>query len=488
MSRSWPWFDHGSESRGTQKVNCRGTLAVLLVLSGLPVAAGLAANAEPPPKLNFVFILIDDMGWKDLGCYGSTFHETPNIDRLAGQGMRFTDAYAACPVCSPTRASILTGKYPARLRLTDYLTGRSDRPSQKLLRPKVGQYLSLDEKTIARELKERGYVSASIGKWHLGGEPYSPVKHGFDVNVGGTITGSPPGGHFRFRTPTLAPRDDKEYLTDRLTEEAEKFMEQNKERPFFVYLSHYAVHIPLEAKNHLLAKYQAKKKPSDGQTNALYAAMVESVDDSIGRIMKKLDQLRIADRTVVFFTSDNGGLSVEEGPNTPATSNSPLRAGKGFLYEGGIREPLIVRWPGVVRPRSVCGIPVCSIDFFPTMLEMAGGPADSTSVDGVSLVPLLKQTGERKREALYWHYPHYSNQGGRPSGAIRAGDFKLIEFFEDGRRELYNLREDIGEKSDLAATMPGKAEALHAMLNAWRRSVGAQMPTPNPRYKAPEGE
>jgi arylsulfatase A len=465
------------------------TVATLGILAAVLLPAQTdTARADHPPKLNFVFILIDDMGWKDLGCYGSTFYETPNIDRLAGQGMRFTDAYAACPVCSPTRASILTGTYPARLHLTDYLTGRSDRPSQKLLRPKVRQYLSLEETTIAKELKERGYVSASIGKWHLGGEAYSPVKHGFDINVGGTITGSPPGGHFRFRTPTLTARDDQEYLTDRLTEEAEKFMEQNKDRPFFVYLSHYAVHIPLEAKKDLLAKYQAKAKPSDGQTNALYAAMVESVDDSVGRIMKKLDQLGIADRTVVFFTSDNGGLSVEEGPNTPATSNAPLRAGKGFLYEGGIREPLIVKWPGVTRPGSVCRIPVCSIDIFPTMLQMAGDAADLRSTDGVSLVPLLKQAGEWKRNALYWHYPHYSNQGGRPSGAIREGHFKLIEFFEDGKRELYNLREDIGEKRDLAAAMPEKATALHAMLKAWRQSASAQMPTPNPEYRSTRGE
>jgi arylsulfatase A-like enzyme len=460
-------------------------VAILGILAAVVLPATTdTARADHPPKLNFVFILIDDMGWKDLGCYGSTFYETPNIDRLARQGMRFTDAYAAGPVCSPTRASILTGKYPARLHLTDFLTGRSDRPSQKLLRPKFRQYLPLDERTIARELKERGYVTASIGKWHLGGEAYSPVKHGFDVNVGGTITGSPPGGHFRFRTPTLTARDDHEYLTDRLTEEAEKFMDENKERPFFMYLAHYAVHIPLEAKKHLVAKYQAKAKPTDDQTNALYAAMAESVDDSVGRIMKKLEQLRIADRTVVFFTSDNGGLSVKEGPNTPATSNAPLRAGKGFLYEGGIREPLIVKWPGVTPPGSVCSIPVCSIDFFPTIFQMAGGAADSTLVDGVSLVPLLKQMGEWKREALYWHYPHYSNQGGRPSGAVRKGDFKLIEFFENGKRELYNLRENIGETHDMAATMPAKAETLYAMLKTWRQSVGAQMPTANPGYSS----
>jgi arylsulfatase A-like enzyme len=474
--------------RGNGLMHARVWLRCLSVLGVLLIVTCPAAGEERAPKLNFVFILIDDMGWKDLGCYGSTFHETPNIDRLAGQGMRFTDAYAAGPVCSPTRASILTGKYPARLHLTDFLTGRSDRPSQKLLRPKFRQYLSLDERTIAKELKARGYVSASIGKWHLGGEAYSPVKHGFDVNVGGTITGSPPGGHFRFRTPTLSARDDQEYLTDRLTEEAEKFMDENKERPFFIYLAHYAVHIPLEAKEQLVAKYQAKAKPSDGQTNALYAAMVESVDDSVDRILKKLEQLRIADRTVVFFTSDNGGLSVKEGPNTPATSNAPLRAGKGFLYEGGIREPLIVKWPGVTPPGSVCGIPVCSIDFFPTILQMTGGTADSTLVDGISLVPFLKQTGEWKREALYWHYPHYSNQGGRPSGAVRERDFKLIEFFENGKLELYNLRDDIGEKRDLAAMLPAKTETLHAMLKTWRRSVSAQMPTPNPAYRSTRGE
>jgi arylsulfatase A-like enzyme len=456
---------------------------VVVVSPGRPGLAGVRADVPGPAKPNFVFILIDDLGWKDLGCYGSTFHETPHIDRLAAQGMRFTNAYAAAPVCSPTRASILTGRYPARLHLTDFLTGRADRPSQKLLRPHALQYLPLDEVTVARALKPLGYASASIGKWHLGTEPYYPERHGFDVNIGGTVTGSPPGGYFRFRTPSLAARTEHEYLTDRLTEEAERFIERNRERPFFLYLAHYAVHIPLQAKESLVAKYQAKARSANGPHNAIYAAMVESVDAGVGRIMKRLADLGLAGRTVVFFFSDNGGLSVREGPDTPATSNAPLRAGKGYLYEGGIREPLVVRWPGVTRPGSVCDVPVCSIDFYPTIREAAGGQPDARRrIDGISLMPLLREEGGWSREALYWHYPHYSNQGGRPCGAIRRGRFKLIEFYEDGRLELYDLKADPGEGHDLASKMPDKAGQLHAMLAAWRKAVDAQMPTPNPHY------
>jgi arylsulfatase A len=464
-------------------------LRVLLLQAALVTAlftrpAG-ATDADPRP-LNFVFILIDDLGWKDLGCQGSTFYETPHIDRLASQSMRFTDAYAACPVCSPTRASILTGKYPARLHLTDWLPGRADRPSQKLLRPPFRPYLALQEVTVAKALHPRGYVSASIGKWHLGGKPYYPEAHGFDRNVGGTERGSPPSYFFPYRNqnagiPTLVGGREGEYLTDRLTAEAEQFLSQNRDKPFFLYLAHYAVHIPLQAKKDLLAKYQAKAKPGEAQHNPIYAAMVESIDQSVGRLLRKLDDLRIADRTVVFFTSDNGGLSVKEGPNTPATSNAPLRAGKGYLYEGGIREPLLVRWPGKVKPGSVCPVPVCSVDFYPTMLEMAGLPNPQT--DGVSLVPLLTQTGELRRDALYWHYPHYSNQGGKPGGAIRQGAYKLIEFYEDGKIELYNLQNDIGETTDLAAQLPQKANALRDLLHAWRKAVAAQMPTPNPAYR-----
>jgi arylsulfatase A-like enzyme len=465
----------------------RRVVGVFLLGTLIALAAG-PAQAADRPRLNFVFILIDDMGWRDPGCYGSTFHQTPNIDRLAARGVRFTNAYAACPVCSPTRASILTGKYPARLHLTDWLPGRADRPSQKLLRARLQQYLPLEEVTLARALKPAGYVSASIGKWHLGGPAYYPEKHGFDVNVGGTHTGSPPGGYFKFKTPTMTARSDTEYLTDRLTAEAVRFITKHKDRPFFLYLAHYGVHIPLQAKKEKVARYRARVKPENAQHNPLYAATVESVDESVGRIMKKLEELKIGDRTVIVFTSDNGGLSVKEGPNTPATSNAPLRAGKGYLYEGGIREPLIVRWPGVTKPGRVCDVPVSSVDYYPTILEIAGVKARPQQVlDGVSLVPLLKETGKLKRTALYWHYPHYSNQGGKPGGAIRRGDFKLLEFYEDGKRELYNLNKDIGEKTDLAAKMPEKVKELQRMLKKWRQAVDAQMPAPNPNYRPSQG-
>ncbi|OAI50240.1 hypothetical protein AYO44_17955, partial [Planctomycetaceae bacterium SCGC AG-212-F19] len=413
--------------------------------------------------------------------------ETPHIDRLAASGMKFTNAYAACPVCSPTRASILTGRYPPRYNVTDWLPGRKDMSSQKLLRPQIAQQLSLDEITIAKALKPAGYVSASIGKWHLGGPDFTPDKHGFDLNVGGTQTGSPPGGYFKFKTPTMTARDENEYLTDRLTDEALGFIEKNKDRPFFLYLPHYTVHIPLQAKKDLIAKYEAKAKPGQPQHNPVYAAMIESLDESVGRLTKKLDELKIADRTVIFFFSDNGGLSVKEGAFTPATSNAPLRAGKGYLYEGGIREPCIVRWPGATKPGSVCDTPVISVDFFPTILEMAGAkPPENRPIDGVSLTSLLKQAGDLKPRELYWHYPHYSNQGGKPSGAVRAGDWKLIEFYEDGKRELYNLKDDIGEQKDLAATMPDRAKELQQKLVEWRKAVNARMPTPNPDYKPAE--
>jgi arylsulfatase A len=468
---------------------CRTVLIAAAIGGGPPLATAVnAAGPETqPPRPNIVFVLIDDLGWADLGCYGSTFYETPHIDQLASRGVRFTNGYAACPVCSPTRASILTGRYPARLHLTDWLPGRTDRLSQKLLRPNIRQQLPLEEVTLAEALKPAGYVSGSIGKWHLGGRGYLPKQQGFDVNVGGTQGGSPPGGYFNFKTPTLAARDPDEYLTDRLTEEAERFIERNQDRPFFLYLAHHAVHIPLQAKKDLIDKYRAKAKPDEPQNNPIYAAMIESMDESVGRVVKKLDELKLADRTLIVFTSDNGGLSVKEGPNTPATSNAPLRAGKGYLYEGGIRVPWIVVWPGVRKRGSTCDVPVSSVDFFPTLLEVARVrlPADR-DLDGVSLVPLLKRTGMPKREPLYWHYPHYSNQGGKPGGAVRAGDWKLIEFYEDMHAELYNLKDDIGEQHDLAANHPEQAARLRKLLHNWRKSVDAQMPTPNPDYEPAE--
>jgi arylsulfatase A-like enzyme len=454
------------------------------------------------------------MGWKDLGCFGSTFYETPNIDRLAAQGMRFTNAYAACPVCSPTRASIMTGKYPARLRLTNYIPGARN---GKLLSAEYFHYMKLEEVTLAEALKEADYRTFFLGKWHLGDKPYYPEKQGFDVNVAGDDAGAPPTYFYPYKRgnrsiPGLEEGQPGEYLTDRLTDESLKLIEQSKEQPFLLYLSFYAVHVPLEAKKELVERYKAKArrlgledkphfatdeewpKTAAGdekwrttlrtrtvQDHAVYSAMIESVDESVGRVMKKLDELGIADNTIIFFMSDNGGLATAEGQ---PTCNLPLRGGKGWLYEGGIREPMMVKWPGTVKPGSVCEEPVISTDFYPTMLEMAGLPLKPQQhMDGESMVPLLKGTGELRRKAIYWHYPHYSNQGGKPGGAVRVGDFKLIESYEDSRVELYNLRADLGEQHDLAAKMPEKAAELRQMLHEWRNEVGAVMPQPNPDWK-----
>jgi arylsulfatase A-like enzyme len=480
----------------------------------LTASAVLAASVFPhalfakslSKKLNFVFILIDDMGWTDAGCYGAAFYETPNIDKLAAQGMRFTNAYAACPVCSPTRASILTGKYPARLNLTDWIPGRQSngpRPDEKLIGPRFAQQMSLKEFTLAEALKEAGYATAFIGKWHLGDEMYYPEYQGFESNIGGISYGWPVGGYFSpYKNPKITDGPKGEYLTDRLADEALKFLDENSDKPFLLYLSHYAVHTPLESKKDLTEKYQAKadKLPQpqtrfapEGdvetrqvQDHAVYAGMVQSVDEGVGRIMEKIDRLGLAENTCIIFMSDNGGLSTAEGS---PTSNLPLRAGKGWLYEGGIREPMIIKWPGVVKPAGLCHEPVISNDFYPTILEMAGLKLlPEQHIDGVSIVPLLRlppggESGKPDRKALYWHYPHYSNQGGKPSGAIRCGDYKLIEFYEDERVELYNLKDDIGEKNNLAEQLPEKTAELKKMLHDWRNSVNAQMPQPNPNYR-----
>jgi len=451
-------------------------------LAGACASLAARAAAAPTPPPNFLFILIDDMGWRDLGCYGSSYYETPNIDRFAGQSVRFTNAYAACPVCSPTRASILTGKYPARLNLTDWIPGRAQWPSARLITPAFENQLPLAEVTLAQVLKPLGYASASIGKWHLGGPPFYPDRHGFDLNVGGTERGQPQSYFGPFDLPNLQGGSKDEYLTDRLTVEAVKFIEANRQRPFFLYLPEFAVHLPEQAKAETVARFRAKADPGNPQHDPVYAAMISSLDENVGRILQKLEELGLAERTVVVFMSDNGGLVYEGKSKAPVTSNAPLRAGKGHLYEGGIREPMMIRWPGVTRP-GVCDVAVSSIDFFPTLAEIAGArPNPRWSVDGVSLTPLLRRTGTLRREAIYWHYPHYSNQGGLPGGAIRQGDYKLIEFYEDGRLELYNLARDIGERTDLAKSDPARAARMHGMLERWRKSVEAHMPVANPKY------
>lgn len=466
------------------------SIAALLAILVAETSALTATGAESRP--NVVLIVIDDLGWADLGCYGSKFHKTPNLDRLASEGMRFTQAYAACPVCSPTRAAILTGRYPQRMNLTTWLPGHPDRPANRLKQPEINQQLPATETTIAEALKPAGYVSASIGKWHLGGEGSAPTDHGFDINVAGDQAGSPYSYFAPYQNkngksiPGLEQAPADEYLTDRLAAEAETFLDAHSQKAFFLYLPHYAVHTPLKAKQEMIARYGAMPAQANGsQINPIYAAMMESMDQAVGRVVKKLDDLKLTDKTLVIFTSDNGGLCNGNGQIIPATSNAPLRDGKSHLYEGGIRVPLIVKWPGVVKPGSTSDEIVSSIDFLPTILSACGvqNDANANSVDGLNLRPVLEGGGKLSRDAVYWHFPHYNgNAGAKPGAAIRAGDWKLIEFYETGRRELFNVAKDMRESNNLIEQNADIAKDLHARLSAWRDSVGAKLPTPNPDY------
>lgn len=460
-------------------------------------------------QLNVVFVLIDDMGWTDLGCYGSSFYETPELDRLASEGVRFTDAYAAAPVCSPTRASIMTGRYPARLGLTTYLG--SDRARGRVIDAPYVDHLPLEEVSLASALKQHGYQTWHVGKWHLGDAPYYPKAHGFEVNLGGCDWGHPHRGYFSpYGLETLPDGPEGEYLTDRLTDEAIGLIrgrhDRGDPRPFFLYLSHYAVHTPIQAPPELVDKYIRKAKgrgldrvtalqeggffPADQpwlrgrrilrrtlQSDVHYAAMVENLDTNLGRLFRALDETGDAERTVIIFTSDNGGLSTAEGS---PTSNAPLAEGKGWMYDGGLREPLIVKWPGVTQAGSVCAVPVTSPDFYPTILDMAGlPPRPDQHVDGVSLVGVLRGQDELANRSIYWHFPHYGNQGGTPGSAVRQGNYKLIEFYEDGRLELYDVVRDPGERENRARALPKAAAALHADLQRWRTTMGAKTPEAN---------
>ena len=445
-----------------------------------------AAAVERRP--NVVIVLIDDLGWTDMGCYGSKFYRTPNVDSMAAEGLRFTQAYSACPVCSPTRAALMTGKYPARLHLTDYHPGQQDRPTHKLLRPDFHQELPLEEVTLAELLHEAGYATAAIGKWHLGGKGFESTRQGFDFALAGDAVGSPADYFSPYRTregramPGLEVAPDGEYLTDRLTAEAEKFMEANKARPFFLYLPHFAVHTPLKAKSDLIARYESVTKPAGLQRNPIYAAMVESMDDSVGRVVRKLESLELTRDTIVIFTSDNGGLATGEGPNTPATNNAPLREGKGYLYEGGIRVPLVVKWPGTINP-GISDVVTSTIDLLPTLAALCGIDLNAkATVDGVSLEGVLHGRGAPAPRPIFWHYPHYSPQGGKPGGAIREGDFKLIRFYEQGRQELFNVATDISESTNLTDRESQRAAQMAARLETWLKQVDAQMPRPNPEF------
>jgi arylsulfatase A-like enzyme len=471
-----------------------------LALGLIWIPSGFAAADEPAnseTKTNFVFILVDDLGWKDLGCFGSGFYQTPNIDALAASGTKFTNAYAACPVCSPTRASILTGKYPPRVDITDFINpAGGNQPENwkrktKMLPAPFSKELALDEVTIAERLKESGYATFFAGKWHLGGEGFLPQNQGFDINQGGIERGGPYGGKKYFSpygNSQLEDGPDGEHLPDRLASETVKFMSDNKDKPFLAYLSFYSVHTPLIARDDLEQKYldiksrirlagpiwgkEGKRKVRLVQEHAVYAAMVDAMDQAVGKVLKGLDDLGLAENTVVIFMSDNGGLSTSEGH---PTSNAPLRAGKGWMYEGGIREPMIVRAPGITTAGSECETHLTSVDFYPTMLELAD-IANEQEIDGRSFLPALKGEGF-DRGPIFWHYPHYGNQGGEPTAAVRDGNWKLIQFYEDDSVELYDLGNDIGEANDLSEANPEVVAKMKKQLTDWQESVGAKFAT-----------
>jgi len=472
----------------------------------LPLAL-LACSAMPAPAApNFVFFLVDDLGWADVGINGSRFYETPNIDALARSGMNFTQGYAACPVCSPTRASILTGRHPVRVDITDWIPGRKTRPGSNPRFQHVDDLdqLPLEEVTLAEVLREKGYATFFAGKWHLGGEGFLPTDQGFDINIGGHHRGSPPGGYYApWRNPYLKAKSEDEYLTERLTEESIAFLEDRSgDQPFLLYLSYYNVHTPIQPYRKRVEHYEEKAaelppapapiqerfgQSQPRQDNPAYASMVAAVDDSVGAILDRLEALGLEDETTVFFFSDNGGLCTKSNPGP--TSNLPLRSGKGWLYEGGVREPTLIRSPGVTQAGTVSGEPVVSMDFFPTILDLAGlDPRPDLHRDGVSLVPILEGEASLAYDRkLYWHYPHYHGSSWTPGASIRDGDWKLIEFCEFGEVELYHLGQDPGEQVDLAAEHPEKVAALKTELRAWQTNLQASMPQPNPDYDPEKG-
>ncbi len=451
-------------------------------LSVIPVTAQIQKNP------NIVFILTDDLGWKDLGCYGNPHIETPVLDSLAKSGVLFTQSYASCPVCSPTRASILTGKYPARLKLTNFLVGnRTDPDSPVLPPPDWKTYLGASEVTLPEILKEKGYSTAMIGKWHVGShDSIAPWSQGFDYT---RLIGKNGLDFYNYSIFLDSYQNEwfdngTEYLTDKLTEYGVEFINQNKEKPFFMHLSYSAPHVFIVPRGDKLRKYFFKYGRSKEKFNPYYAAMVESIDDGVGEIMKALQREGLAENTIVVFTSDNGGLGLDELGPTP-TSMLPLRKWKGHIYEGGIRVPTIVSWPAKIAPGSVSDHYFTSTDWLPTFCEITGITNLPENVDGVSILPLLNNPNAEGyfNRPVFWHYPHFSNQLGRPAGAVRLGNYKLVELYESGKLELYNLSEDISEDNDLSGVLKDKTFEMHRLLSEWRISVDAQMPVPNPDYK-----
>lgn len=458
-------------------------LGVLLRLVFCGAVAVPAAATAAPARPNIVYILADDLGYTDIACNGSRYYETPNIDALASQGLRLT-RYYQCPNCQPTRASLLSGQYGPRTGV--YTVGNIDRFDwwKRPMRPVDNAVkLPLDRVTFAESLRKAGYATALFGKWHLGSDPeHHPSRRGFDEAIVSM------GRHFRFTTTPAVEHPEGQHLADFLTDRAVDFMRRHRDGPFLLYLPHFAVHSPHEAKPELVARFR-NKPPVGGHRDPVYAALIASVDESVGRVMRVLDELGIADNTVVIFSSDNGGVGgyLREGLKTAGdvTDNAPLRSGKGSLYEGGIRAPLIVRWPGVTKPGASSDVPAAHVDLYPTFLELAGAVAPAQPLDGESLVPVFRDPGAKlRRDAVFHHFPGYLGAGPNawrttPAGAIHSGDWKLIEFFEDGRLELYNLRDDVGETRNLAVVHPEKARGLRDRLAGWRKEIGARLPTPH---------
>lgn len=466
-------------------------MRIFFILALGSVLSACSQHQLPP---NILLIVVDDLGYSDLHCYGNDLVETPHIDRLASEGIRFSSAYASCTVCSPTRASLMTGRNPVTVDITDWIPGHQDSrggpgPNDKFVVPRFNQQLPLEEISLAELLKEAGYTCASIGKWHLGGKGFLPTDQGFDLNVAGYRKGSPPSYYYPYtretRTDIITPLElngDSLYLTDRLTSEAIQFMDDNKAEPFFLYLPFYNVHTPLEGRPDLVSKYESKLRDHQHDSilrNPHFLAMTEAVDVNVGRIMNFLKIQKLDQNTVVILTSDNGGLLRRDNNFIRASWNYPLREGKGTLYEGGLRIPAMVRWPGKIGSGRISNELVISTDIYPTVAEIAGVVFDH-DIEGKSILPHLLRSEPLDRETLYWHYPHYHI--GMPGGAIRDGDFKLIEYFESGKIELYNLREDLQESHNLADEDPGRAKELHKKLKLWRKENNASMPTPNPRY------
>jgi len=461
------------------------------------------ADAQPE-RPNIIFILADDLGWMDTSVYGSEYYETPNIDRLAQRGMLFTDAYAASPLCSPTRASILTGKHPARLRITTPachldplppdrpLLPERGNPEHKVVCPLSRRYLRLEEHTIGEALRDEGYETAFIGKWHLGKQAeHWPREQGFDFDLGAPNPG-PPSYFSPYRFPTIEDGPEDEYITDRITDDAVAYITRMAHKPFFLCLWQFAVHAPFQAKEEITERYRDKEDPRGEQDCPIMASMIQSMDESIGRVLDTLEELQIADNTIIVFMSDNGGNMYNEVEGTTPTNNAPLRNGKGSIYEGGVREPCVIVWPGVVEPGSRCSEIISSVDFYPTLLEMAGNqPKAGPVLDGESIVPLLTGTGTLRREAIFCHFPHYiPATGNLPSTSVRKGDWKLIRLYGEGpdrsdSHELYNLVDDIGETTNRADEMPDMVRELDALIDGFLADTEALVPFKNPAYAPP---